>query len=57
MAQQIALRIYCDTKSLYKVAYHPLCHLEIHENDGLKTLHPIETILLGEKNRLFTLKI
>ena len=55
MAQQIALRIYCDRKNLYKVAYHPLCHLEIHENDGLKKLHPIESVLLGEKNRLITI--
>lgn len=55
MAQQIAMRIYCDRKNLYKVAYHPLCHLEIHENDGLKKLHPIESVLLGEKNRLITI--
>lgn len=55
MAQQIAMRIHCDDKNLYKVAYHPLCHLEIHENSGLKTLHPIESILLGEKHRLMTL--
>jgi len=39
MAQQIALRIWCDRKSLKKVAYHPLSHLEIHEEDGLKVLH------------------
>ncbi len=51
MAQQIALRIWCDKKGLKKVAYHPLCHLEIHEEDGLKELHQIEPILLGDKNR------
>lgn len=51
MAQQIALRIWCDKKGLKKVAYHPLCHLEIHEEDGLKELHHIEPILLADKSR------
>lgn len=56
MAQQIALRIWCDRKGLRKVAYHPLCHLEIHEQDGLKELHHIEPVLLGDKHRLITLE-
>jgi threonine aldolase len=56
MAQQIALRIWSDTVNLNKVAYHPLCHLEIHEYDGLKMLHHIEPILLGSSDRLFTIE-
>ncbi|MEH7304602.1 beta-eliminating lyase-related protein [Neobacillus drentensis] len=56
MAQQIALRIWCDRKGIRKVAYHPLCHLEIHEEDGLKELHHIETILLADKDRVIHLK-
>ncbi|GKX30884.1 hypothetical protein SH1V18_33640 [Vallitalea longa] len=55
MAQQIALRMWCDERKIYRVAYHPLCHLEIYEQDGLKKLHNIETVLLGEKDRLFTI--
>lgn len=55
MAQQIALRIWCDEKGLKRVAYHPLCHLEIHEQDGLKELHQIETVLLADKTRLIEL--
>ncbi|MCR8641741.1 beta-eliminating lyase-related protein [Paenibacillus sp. N1-5-1-14] len=55
MAQQIALRIWCDELRLPKVAYHPLCHLEIHEQDGLKELHHIQPILLADKDRLITL--
>lgn len=55
MAQQIMMRIMCEEKKLFKVAYHPLCHMEIHEQEGLKVLHHIESHLLGEKNRLFTL--
>nr|WP_173104989.1 beta-eliminating lyase-related protein [Bacillus sp. KH172YL63] len=56
MAQQIALRIWCDQKELYKVAYHPLSHLEIHEEDGLKKLHGIEPILLADKDQVITLE-
>lgn len=56
MAQQIALRIWCDEKGVKKVAYHPLSHLEIHEEDGLKELHYIETILLGEEAGLIELE-
>ncbi|MBM7692773.1 threonine aldolase [Peribacillus deserti] len=56
MAQQIALRIWCDKKGIKKVAYHPLSHLEIHEEDGLKELHGIESILLADKDRLITLE-
>lgn len=55
MAQQIALRIWCDQKALKRVAYHPLCHLEIHEEDGLKELHHIEPVLLADKQRLIRL--
>ncbi len=56
MAQQIATRIWADNAGLKKVAYHPLCHLEIHEKDGLKVLHHMEPILLGDVNRLFTME-
>lgn len=56
MAQQIALRIWCDEADNKQVAYHPLCHLEIHEEDGLKELHGIKPILLADKERLITLE-
>lgn len=56
MAQQIAMRIWCDEKGSKKVAYHPLCHLEIHEKDGLKILHNIESTLLGKSDKLFNLQ-
>jgi threonine aldolase len=55
MAQQIAFRIWCDQKEVPRVAYHPLCHLEIHEEDGLKKLHNIEPILLADKDRVIGL--
>lgn len=56
MAQQIALRIWCDEKDSAKVAYHPLSHLEIHEEDGLKKLHGIETVLLTDRDSVIQLE-
>jgi threonine aldolase len=56
MAQQIALRIWCDKKGLKKVAYHPLCHLELYEENGLKELHHIEAVLLADKERTVQLE-
>lgn len=56
MAQQIALRIWSDRAGNRSVAYHPLCHLEIHEQDGLKELHHLEPRLLGSADRLITLE-
>lgn len=56
MAQQIALRIWADETGNRNVAYHPLCHLEIHEQDGLKELHHLEPILIGDDKRLMTLE-
>lgn len=51
MAQQVALRIWCDALGNKKVAYHPTSHLEIHEKDGLKELHHLEPILLADGTR------
>ncbi|WP_053220019.1 threonine aldolase family protein [Virgibacillus senegalensis] len=56
MAQQIALRIWADEKQVKRVAYHPLSHLEIHEEDGLKELHHIETVLLADETRVIELE-
>src|SRR5579862_7022983 len=55
MAQQIALRIWCDRVGSNQVAFHPTCHMEIHEKGAYRELHGLEATLLGEKHRLFTL--
>ncbi|WP_430535880.1 aminotransferase class I/II-fold pyridoxal phosphate-dependent enzyme [Listeria rocourtiae] len=55
MAQQAALRIWADEKGNNKIAYHPLSHLEIHEQDALKELQSMEPLLLGTADRLPTL--
>ena len=54
MAQQIALRIWCDRAGTNHVAFHPLSHLEIHEQQGYRRLHGLNATLLGTTARLFT---
>lgn len=55
MAQQIALRIWSDRRGSRTVAFHPTCHLEIHEQKGYQTLHGLHGRLVGDPNRLITL--
>ena len=55
MAQQIALRIWCDRAGTSHVAFHPTCHLEMHEEKGYARLHGLHATLLGTSDRLFTL--
>ncbi|MCM3323760.1 aminotransferase class I/II-fold pyridoxal phosphate-dependent enzyme [Cytobacillus sp. FSL W7-1323] len=51
MAQQIALRIWSDKKQSKKIAYHPLSHLEIHEQDGPQMLHQFDVTFVSEESR------
>jgi threonine aldolase len=55
MAQQIALRIHADRSHTPQVAFHPLCHLEIHEQRGYQVLHSLHGVLVGSPHRLMTL--
>ena len=55
MAQQIALRIWCERRGCRTVAFHPTCHLEIHEQMGYAVLHGLRARLVGDPNELITL--
>ena len=55
MAQQIALRIWSERKGCPNVAFHPTCHLELHEQKGYERLHGLRGVLVGEQHRLITL--
>jgi threonine aldolase len=55
MAQQIALRIWADRAGNKRIAFHPTCHLEIHEHGAYRELHGLEAYWLGQPDRLFTL--
>lgn len=54
MAQQIALRIWCDRARNRTVAFHPTCHLEIHESRAYAMLHDMHALLVGAPTRLMT---
>ncbi len=56
MAQQIALRIWCDrAHGTACVGFHPTCHLYLHEQMGFERLHGLHARLIGEQHRLLTL--
>ncbi|MGC9222092.1 MAG: threonine aldolase family protein [Solirubrobacteraceae bacterium] len=55
MAQQIALRIHCEQRHTRSVAWHPTCHLALHENAGYAHLHGLKAELIGDRDRLIEL--
>ena len=52
MAQQIALRILCDRAGCATVAFHPQCHLDVHEERGYEHLHGLHARPVGHRDRL-----
>jgi threonine aldolase len=52
MAQQIALRLHAERRGSKRVAFHPLSHLEEHEERAYEKLHGLEAQLLGSRDRL-----
>jgi len=55
MCQQIALRIWAERRGNFNIAFHPTCHLEIHEFRGYQRLHGLHGMLVGSPHSLFTL--
>jgi threonine aldolase len=60
MAQQIALRIWCERRNNFTVAMHPTAHLEYAELLGYQFLHQIHRLQFGIpeflKDRMLTVK-
>ena len=55
MAQQIALRIHADRRASRVVAFHPTCHLELHEDKAYQRLHGLVGRTVGNPRELITL--
>jgi len=55
MAQPIALRVWCDRAREPTVAFHPTCHLELHEFRAYSRLHGLNARLVGDARSLLTL--
>ena len=56
MAQQVALRVHADRRATRVVAFHPTCHLEIHEDKAYQRLHGLVGVTVGNPRTLFTLE-
>lgn len=54
MAQQIALRIHADRRQRSVVAFHPTCHLELHEDKAYQRLHGLLGRPVGDARELLT---
>ncbi len=54
MAQQIALRIHADRRGIRACAFHPTCHLAIHEEGAYSHLHNLVGVTVGEAHELMT---
>jgi threonine aldolase len=52
MAQQIALRIWCGRRGCSTVAFHPQCHLDVHEERGYEHLHGLHARPVGDHDAL-----
>jgi threonine aldolase len=55
MIQQIALRIHGDHRNRRVVAFHPTCHLELHEDKAYQRLHGLVGRPVGDGRGLIVL--
>ena len=55
MAQQVALRIHAEHRGVTTVAFHPTCHLELHELHGYNLVHGLIARLTGDPGSLITI--
>ncbi|HXW44786.1 MAG TPA: beta-eliminating lyase-related protein [Streptosporangiaceae bacterium] len=55
MGQQAVLRAHADERGRRTVLFHPMCHLERHEEQGYQRLHSLIGRPVGDLNRLITL--
>jgi threonine aldolase len=55
MIQQAALRIHADRRNSRVVAFHPTCHLELHEDKAYQRLHGLIGLTVGDRRELMKL--
>ena len=54
MGQQAVLRVHADSRNRRTVLFHPMCHLERHEDQAYQHLHGLTGRPVGDPNRLIT---
>jgi threonine aldolase len=55
MAQQAVLRVHADDRNRRTVVFHPMCHLEQHEEQAYQRLHGLIGRPAGGRDRLITM--
>jgi threonine aldolase len=55
MAQQAVLRVHADRRQRRTIVFHPMCHLERHEEQAYQRLHQLTGRPAGDPNRLIAL--
>jgi threonine aldolase len=55
MAQQATLRVHADRRNCAAVAFHPMCHLDVHEERGYQRLHGLVGVQAGSATLPLTL--
>jgi threonine aldolase len=56
MGQQAVLRVHADTRNRRTVVFHPMCHLEQHEEQAYQRLHGLMGRPAGQRDRLITME-
>jgi threonine aldolase len=54
MAQQVTLRVHADRRQRRAVAFHPACHIDVHEGRAYERLHQLTGRPVGEAHRLLS---
>src|ERR1022692_940431 len=54
MAQQAVLRVHADRRHRHTIVFHPMCHLERHEEQAYQRLQGLTGRPAGDPNRLIT---
>src|SRR5215469_15972470 len=55
MAQQSVLRVHADRRQRKTVVFHPMCHLDRHEEEAYQRLHGLTGRPAGDLDRLMTI--
>jgi threonine aldolase len=55
MAQQSVLRVHADRRGRKTILFHPMCHLDWHEEQGYQRLHGLIGRPVGDQNLLMKL--
>jgi len=55
MAQQSVLRVHADRRQRRTVIFHPMCHVDRHEEQAYQRLHGLTGRAAGDPDRLLTL--